>query len=40
MKENLLQRNEGNDEYTKTIQTISKLGIKGKINKTLKKEEK
>ena len=27
----------GKDEYTKTLQTICKLGIKGKINKTLKK---
>ena len=27
----------GKDEYTKTLQTICKLGIKGKITKTLKK---
>ena len=27
----------GKDECTKTLQTICKLGIKGKINKTLKK---
>ena len=30
----------GKDEYTKTLQTICKLGIKGKINKTLKKRKK
>ena len=30
----------GKDEYTKTLQTICKLGIKGKINKTLKKKKK
>ena len=30
----------GKDEYTKTLQTICKLAIKGKINKTLKKKEK
>ena len=30
----------GKDEYTKTLQTICKLGIKGKINKTLKKIKK
>ena len=29
----------GKDEYTKTLQTICKLGIKGKINKTLKKKK-
>ena len=28
----------GKDEYTKTLQTICKLGIKGKINKTFKKK--
>ena len=28
----------GKDKYTKTLQTICKLGIKGKINKTLKKK--
>ena len=30
----------GKDEYTKTLQTICKLGMKGKINQALKKKEK
>ena len=30
----------GKDEYTKTLQTICKLGIKGKIKKKLKKIKK
>ena len=30
----------GKDECTKTLQTICKLAIKGKINKTLKKKGK
>ena len=40
MEDKLLQCNEGKYEYTKTLQTIFKLGIKGKLNKTLKKKEK
>ena len=40
MEDNLLWCNEGKDWYAKTLHTICKLGIKGKLNKTLKKNGK